>query len=126
MAIYDFKCGFCGLIERDVVLPMSHTERDRPSCCGFRMTTHITSAPMVHWKDYEVRYRPVSVPGAAPITSRREEREFMKRHDLVHYDEVCGAPPTQAEQAATHAEMVDSIEKITPSGEIAAQLQPRK
>lgn len=114
MAVYDFKCGFCGDIKEDVILPMTHVREDRPACCGFFMETYITTAPTIHWKDYDVNYTPVSVKNAEPITSRRQEREFMKRHDLVHADFT---PPSPEEDAAKIAEIKKSIEAISaPKG----------
>lgn len=113
MAVYDFKCGFCGNIKQDVVLPMTHVEADRPACCGFHMATYITTPPMVHWKDYDVNYKPISVKNAEPITSRKQEREFLKRHDLVHADFT---PPTPSEEAKERAAAQKSIEAISNRG----------
>ena len=119
MAIYDFRCKMCERIEVDVVLPMTHTREDRPHCHGLPMETHITTAPMVHWKDYDVNYVPVSVKNAPPITSRKQEKEFMKKHDLVHAD---FDPPTREEELATVAETKRSIAAITPGTEAARSL----
>ena len=125
MAIYDFRCPECGKIAENVILPMTHTVNDRPQCHG-QMETHITAAPLVHWKDYQLPdggFRAYSMPGAPVITSLKENKELMKRHNLIDGNDL-GTPPTKAEQMAQHHENVlPSIDKITPTVRQAAELK---
>ena len=124
MAVYDFKCGFCGDVRKDVVLPMTHTQNDRPACCGFRMDVFITAAPMVHWKHYEFEnggFKTISAKRGENevITTHRQHENYLKKHDL----RVAEAPPPTVEQdARTRAEIQASIDAITPSPEVARQL----
>jgi hypothetical protein len=126
MAIYDFKCHECGTIEENVILPIAHVVEDRPRCCDEPMLTHITQSPLVHWKDYilpDGGFKAYSMPGAPVITSLKENRELMERHNLIDGNDL-GTPPTKAEQMAEHNEKVlPSIGKITPTAQQAAQLQ---
>jgi hypothetical protein len=125
MAIYDFKCMICGKMENDYFLPMTHADDDRPVCCEQHMRYHITSAPFVHWKDYDLPdggFKAVSVPNGPMITTKKQNEEFMKRHNLLDANEVF-SPPTEAEEYMIRREMQDSIDAITPTAKQQAQLR---
>jgi hypothetical protein len=123
MPTYDFKCHTCSRVERDVILPITHT--DRPECCGERMAYHITQAPLVHWDDPVIE--PFRNPAAkrddkdAVIMTTRQRREFMKKNDLVDANDF--KPPSNGEQQAEVAKMKKSIEAITPTKEQSAKLR---
>jgi hypothetical protein len=69
----------------DKVLSIMHTEQDRPMCCGQHMKTHISVPPMIHWVDPIIEpFKHVAVQSDEVITSKRQNKEFMKRHDLVY------------------------------------------
>jgi hypothetical protein len=108
-------------MEENFYLPITHEEEDRPQCCGETMRQHFTKVPTIHWKDYDLPnggFRPTSVPNAPVITSLKQNREFMKEHDLIDANEVF-TPPTQEEQMETHREVMESIDKISLSDDEA-------
>ena len=117
MAIYDFKCKKCGHITEDVVMPMTHEKDDLPWHCEERMSYHITSAPMVHWKDYDLPdggFIAHSHPDRPVITSVKQNKDFMERNNLLDANEVF-KPPTREEDQAIVAEMQGSIDAISPT-----------
>ena len=98
--IYDFKCVHCGEIIEDVYLAMTHEDHEHPMCCGLQSRHYITRAPMVHFKDFELKdggYVSHSMKGKPVITSIPQERELLKRHNLINASEM-GQPPTKADQ----------------------------
>jgi len=119
MPVYDFKCSACQAVKTDVVLSIKHTDDQHPECCfGEPMDHYITKAPMVHWKDYMLPDGGFKAAhDGTVITSRAQNREYMKRNGLQDANEVY-EPPTQAEQLATIKEQQESIDAITPSGEM--------
>lgn len=123
MPRYDFRCSVCTRIERDVILPITHT--DKPKCCGMEMYYHITQAPMVSWTDPMIEpFRNPAAPKDSPdavIMNTRQRREFMKKNDLVDANDL--KPPTHEEQRAKVAEMQKSIEAITPTKEQSDRLR---
>jgi hypothetical protein len=87
------------------------------------MKYHITTPPMVHWKDPIIdAFRPIATKNAPVINSQRENREYMARHDLVDANDF-GPPPTQKEQMEEAGKMQESINAISPTAEQAARLQ---
>ena len=125
MAIYDFKCRTCGIIAKNVIMPMTHTIADRPQCHG-PMETHITVSPMMHFKDYSLAdggFRAYSMPGAPVITTLKQNRDLMERNNLIDGNDL-GTPPTKAEQMKHHNEVVlPTLDAITPTAKQAAQMK---
>ena len=125
MARYDFKCPTCESMEIDVYLPMMHERSERPHCCGKPMETYISVPPMVHWKHYEFEgggFQTISAKRGQNevITTHKQHENFLKKHDLVVAEDV--KPPTHEEEVATRAAAKASIDAITPSPEIAREL----
>ena len=117
MPNYDFKCKGCGKLKLDVHLPIAHMPIDLPKCCDGHMEYFITSAPMVHWKDYDLPdggFKSVATPGREVITSMKQKREYMKRNDLLDANDIV-KPPTADEERKTRAEVQASIDAITPT-----------
>lgn len=122
MPTYDFKCKKCESVTEDVLLRITHTHADKPQCCGEPMGYHITSAPLVHWIDPVIApFKHVAVKSDEVITTTRQNREFMKRHDLVDVNDV--KPPSHEENQKTLQEINKSIEKITPTVEQSATMR---
>ena len=122
--IYDFKCHSCGKIFEDVTLPISHTDEEHPICCE-PTRHHISKAPSIRWRDPDLLnggFIAHSMPDRPVITSMRQNRELMKRHDLIDANEM-GLPPTKAEQMEQHHETMKSIEAITPTASQKARLK---
>lgn len=116
MPTYDFQCPKCERRMNNVLLRITHDEADRPSCCGVTMRQHFTVPPMVHWVDPVIEpFKHIAVKSDEVITTTRQNREFMKRNDLVDANDI--TPPSNEEQNATLASINESIEKITPSKE---------
>jgi hypothetical protein len=123
MAIYDFKCGKCETIKRDIVLPITHRSGERPVCCDELMGYHISSVPMVVWKDPNIEpFRFRAVKGAPVVTTTKQRREIMEREGLVDANDLI-VPPSQQEQMAEHAEAMESVNAITPDAEQSQRLQ---
>jgi hypothetical protein len=125
MAIYDFKCKQCGLIIEDVIMPMTHEKEDLPFHCEERMRYHITSVPMVHWKDYDLPdggFVAHSHPDRPVITSKKQNKDFMERNNLIDANEVF-SPPTREEEVKERADVQKSIAAITPTETQKAQLK---
>jgi len=118
MPVYDFKCGVCKTMKQNVVLPITHVEEDRPKCCDQIMGQHFTVPPQVHWVDPVIEpFRHVATPDRPVITTTRQNREYMKRNNLVDMNDV--GPPTDEEHSKTLKEINESIEKITPKKELS-------
>ena len=119
MPRYDFRCRQCADGTDNVVLPINHEKTDRPYCyaCEQFMEVHITVPPMVHWSDPQIEpFRAVGIPGQPVITSTKQNRELMARHDLVDANDL-GPPPTQQDQMKTVDEISETIDAITPDAE---------
>ena len=123
MARYDFRCAECERIERDVLLPITHTEK--PKCCGREMYYHITQAPMISWTDPVIEpFRNPAAPRGDKdevIMTTKQRKEFMKKNDLVDANDF--KPPSNEEQTAEVAKMKKSIEAITPTQEQSDRLR---
>lgn len=125
MPVYDFKCKTCGNMSIDVVLPITHTKDQAPRCCGDRMGYHISSVPSVLWKDPNIEpFRAVATPDRPVITSTRQHREYMARNNLVDANDLFDAP-TQESERETLRQINESIEAITPSGQVADEMRRR-
>ena len=114
MAKYDFKCEECGKVLVDVVLSITHVPEDRPKCHGKPMGVYITQAPMMHWKDYELPgggYRSISTKDRPVITSKKQEREYLKRNGLVHADDL-GPPPSHEQEREVIKKADEAIAQI--------------
>ena len=114
MAKYDFKCNDCGKMNEDMFLSINHEKTDRPLCCGKHVEVYFSQAPMMHYKDYELPnggYRSISTKDRAVITSRKQEREYLKKNGLIHAQEL-GPPPTAGQEAKVRAEADAAIAKI--------------
>ena len=125
MAIYDFRCHECNQVLENVVLNMSHDDDDHPACyqCGLYMDHYITTAPQVLWKDGDLPDGSfVAGKDRRRITTRKERREFMAENDLVDSNDLI-IPPTHEEQMDTQADMMKSVNAITPD---AVQKQQMK
>jgi hypothetical protein len=125
MPSYDFHCKTCSRTDRDVVMPITRFDTDRPLCCGERMETVISVPPMISWTDPIIE--PFRNPAAkrddkdAVIMTTRQRREFMKKNDLVDANDF--KPPSNGEQQAEVAKMKKSIEAITPTKSQSAMLR---
>jgi hypothetical protein len=121
MPRYDFMCGQCNRLVKDVFLPITHAETDRPVCCDATMGQHFTVPPMVAWIDPVIE--PFRNPAAprdskdAVITSKKQRREFMAKNNLVDGNDF--KPPSHQEQKEAVAEMEKSVKAITPTKEMA-------
>jgi len=115
MPRYDFKCKKCQKIKVDVILPITHVETDRPKCCGEISSVHISVPPMVHWVDPMIEpFRAIATKDRPVITTAKQNREYMARHDLVDANEVVGKPPSKAEQMQYHNDVVlPSIKNVS-------------
>lgn len=123
MPTYDFKCRECGEERLNVLLRITHDDADKPHCCGEPMAHHITTVPMVHWADPIIEpFRAVATKDMPVITTSRQNREYMKRHDLVDANEVA-KPPTQEEYEKTKKEIDDSIKAITPTTGVSGKMR---
>ena len=125
MAVYDFKCGECGSVQSNVVLKISHRPEDKPVCCNAPMNYYITKAPMVRFRDYELKdggFRAVGIPGRPVVTSLKQNRELMRRHDLLDANELIGTPPTHLDQEHEAQELQKTIDAITPNEQQKRQL----
>lgn len=126
--IYDFKCPRCDYVQRDVSLKLSQLEWGKPPCpsCGNeKVYTHISSPPMVHFRDYELKdggFIAHGIKGKPVVTSRAQNRELMKRHNLLDANQL-GPPPTHLDQEREVASMQQTIDNITPTD---AQLKQMK
>lgn len=119
MPNYDFKCPACGTILEHQFLRITHLPDEVPHCCESPMNYHITQPPLVHWKDPMIEpFRAIATKDRPVITTAKQNREYMARNGLVDANEVVEKPPTHEEQAETHAQVVESIEKISPSAEV--------
>ena len=117
--LYDFRCAKCGSILRDVVLPIMHTKADRPTCCDEPVEVAFFTPPVVHFKDYALQgggFRAIGIAGQPVVTSMRQHRELLKRHDMVDANDL-GSPPSKQEQMVYHREKVlPSIELVGTRG----------
>ena len=123
--IYDFKCAYCQKIEEDVILPITHVDEEHPDCCGRGMQHHISKAPSVQWRDPMLLnggFVAHSMPGKPVITSQRQNREMMKRHNLIDANDL-GPPPTKAEQMAQHHKDQAQIAEFEPPKHVMDDLK---
>lgn len=122
MPTYDFQCGVCKHEKHNVLLRITHDEDDRPQCCDHPMEYLITKPPSVHWIDPVIEpFRHIATPDKPVITTTRQNREYMKRHNLVDMNDV--KPPSDAEHERTLREANESIAKITPSKEVSDKMR---
>jgi hypothetical protein len=125
MAVYDFRCSECEQVLKNVVLNMSHEDDDHPACyqCGQRMIHYITSAPLVLWKDGDLPDGSfIAGKDRRRITTRKDRREFMAENDLVDSNDLI-IPPTHEEQLDTQADIMRSIDAITPDAKQKEQMK---
>ena len=118
MPTYDFKCPACKAIKTDVILSIRHEDSDHPVCCfGEPMDHHITVAPMVHWKDYDLPDGGFKAAhDGTVITTRKQNLEYMERHGLQDANEVYEKPTYESEQRE-RAESQAAIDNITPTAD---------
>ena len=125
MPIYDFKCDNCEKITTDVMLGIMHKPTEVPVCCEQPMNYYITTPPMVHWKDPVIEpFRSIATKDKPVITTTRQKREYMARHDLIDANDL-GTPPSHEDQEKTVAEMQQTIDAITPKGQVADEMKKR-
>lgn len=125
MAVYDFKCPECNHIKEDVVMSIKHEDHEHPECCGVQMDHYITIPPMVRFRDAEFKdggFIAHSIAGKPVITSRRQNREMMKRHNLIDANDL-GPPPTKADQMKEHAKTQQTIADITPTKQVLSEMK---
>lgn len=125
MALYDFKCSECGEVVENIILPMTHADEDHPYCyrCHQYLEHFITAAPMVHWKDYDLPDGGFKAgKDGTVITTRKQNREYMKRHDLLDANEHI-KPPTREEWQKEHAKAIESVQAITPTPKQKMELE---
>lgn len=115
MAIYPYKCEFCGKVE-EVHQRISEYSKNpiTPSCDGRPMRRVIT-APMVV-PDYQPFQSHID---GTVINSRSEQREYMARNGLVVYDDALasGVVDKKKEIAAQavadiKTDLVESLHKV--------------
>ena len=122
MPTYDFKCKKCGSMRENVLLRITHDDADKPCCCDQAMDYHITTPPMVTWKDPQIEpFRAVGIPGKPIVTSTKQNRELMARHDLVDANDL-GPPPTYKDDLKVAADVEKSINAITPDAETSDKM----
>jgi hypothetical protein len=106
----------------NVLLRITHDEADKPHCCEEPMRTLITSPPLVHWADPNIEpFRAVATPDRPVITTTRQNREYMKRNNLVDVSDL--PPPTREQEFKTLKEVDESIAKISPTEEVSAKMR---
>jgi hypothetical protein len=120
--IFDMICQKCKTVETDVYLPFNHAPGDHPMCCGERMSKHWTSMPMAYDRDYTLEEPFRAAHDGTVITTRKENREYMKRHGLLDANEVYEKPTPESE-ARERAESQAAIDAITPTREEMARLR---
>lgn len=113
--IYDFKCVTCSRIEEDVYLSIHHTDDDHPACCGEHMQDYITRAPYVAWQDRQLLDGGFKANhDGTLITSVKQNKEYMARHDLQLIDDNYVAPTIFSERKERAASKA-AIDAITPT-----------
>ena len=123
MAIYDFRCHKCNTIKKDVIFPITHLKSQLPSCCDETMAYFITTVPTVMWKDGDLPDGSfIAGKERERITTRKDRREFMARNDLVDSNDII-KPPTHEEQMDTHADVLKSVNAITPDSDQKQQMK---
>lgn len=126
MPIYDFKCDTCEKKVLNRILRITHTEDELPTCCNRTMGYYITRAPMVHWIDPVIEpFRAIATKDQPVITTTRQNREYMARNGLVDANDVVCKPPSNVDQENEVAEMQQTIDEITPKGELAHEMKDR-
>jgi hypothetical protein len=126
--IYDFRCKTCGVIREDVVLPIRHTVDERPKCCGATMPMYFSTFPMVQFKAYELEgggFVAHGIEGRPVITSLKQRKELMARHDLVDANDFGPPPDKMADVKHYHEVIKPSIDAITPSNEVLREMKDR-
>jgi hypothetical protein len=123
MPLYDFKCTSCDKIVENELLRISHTDDQLPTCCNQTMGYYITQPPLIVWTDPNIEpFRSHATSDRPVITTSKERREYMARNELVDANES-GPPPTKAEEKAVRDEIQESIDSITPNGEIEKDMR---
>ena len=122
--IYDFKCIACGEIKENVILPITHEDDEHPSCCHEPMRHYMTKAPSIRWRDpmlLDGGFIAHSMPGKPVITSQAQNREMMKRHNLVDANDL-GTPPTKQQQMEQHHSDQAALEKMKPPEHVMKEM----
>jgi hypothetical protein len=125
MAVYDFKCGGCGQVHENIILPMTHEDWEHPACydCGEITEHYYTTVPMVMWRDGDLPDGGfVAGKEKKRISTKKERREFMAENDLVDSNDLF-TPPTNEEQMDTHADVMKSVSAITPDADQKKQMK---
>jgi hypothetical protein len=123
MPRYDFRCRQCADGVDDVILSINHDKTDRPYCyaCEQFMEQHFTVPPTIHWKDPQIEpFRAVGIPGQPVVTSTRQNRELMARHDLVDANDI--KPPTHKDDIDNQRAVEESIKAITPDAKVSDKM----
>jgi hypothetical protein len=123
--IYDFICQHCNKVDENVYLKISHEDWEHPYCCGREMQHHITKAPSVRWKDamlLDGGFIAHSMPGKPVITSQKQNREMMKRHNLVDANDL-GPPPTKADQMEQHHKDQAQMAEFEPPEHVKQEMK---
>ena len=114
MALFDMRCSNCGEVKKNVFLPLDHTEEDHPECCRMLMRKYWTKMPLAYDRDYTLEQPFAAAHDGTVITTRKENRDYMRRHGLLDANEVYEKPTYQSEQRE-RAEGQAAIDAITPS-----------
>jgi hypothetical protein len=122
MALFDFQCPNCKEIKKNVFLPLDHDEDDHPECCRMLMRKFWTKMPLAYDRDYTLEEPFRAAHDGTVITTRKENREYMKRHSLLDANEVYEKPTFESE-ARERAESQAAIDAITPTHEEMAMLR---
>ena len=113
--IFDFKCPDCKRLETDQYVPFHHDEADHPVCCNQHMKKVFLSFPQVHWKDYDLPDGGFKAGhDGTVITTRKQNLEYMKKHDLLDANDLVKAP-TLDEEHTLRAKSQEAIDAITPT-----------
>ena len=126
MAVYDFKCHECEKVFEDVTLSMMHEDHEHPVCCGKETQHYFTTCPEMGMRDYELEdggFIAHGIKGRPVVTSLKQNRELMKRHNLLDANEVYGKPPSKKEQMEQHMDTQASIAAITPDEKQVKQME---
>lgn len=115
MAIYPYKCKECGRTQEVVQSISSYSEKPHRPLCHGEMERFFT-VPMMSVDLQEHYLSPLD--GKTLVTSRSQEREHMKEHGVVKFDDI--APDFERNRQRQLAEMqaglkeavVEAVQKV--------------
>ena len=112
--IYTYRCTACKETHTRV-RRVAH-RHDAADCdCGAPARLEITPVAVNTSGCTFEPFQSPAIKGKPVITSERQRREMMKRHDLVDANELY-SPPTEAEQKQQHEAVLESVNAISDQG----------